>query len=373
MEKTLFKELVAIYDWGCAIKRGTVEEVIDPTNLQQRLAVMKQLLQRLYIVRGKDSDFGKLFQKFRNTLLWIIHILSDFEQGEPNDDLLAHVLLSLEEFLVLADQWFSDYLQAGDVLSPGQVSTHLHGLGMLPGLEDPLILKSSSDSLILVSTILEKNLHVSPTYSTLFEIERVKTEFISQLNFDCIHPFFSPADSVFIRIGFCDERYLHHLYDKLNDGIKNTARSGLDICMASLKHYMKILEEFSLAAGRGENTTIRFLRSIMEGCLENYVLGVGSYDPGLNMESIKQEQDKITCNLSADQLALLIRAMDDSRLLNAKSMNAVFRRIIPYLSTSCRKHLSYRAVRTKSYSPEEYDREASLRVLEKMMEKIKGY
>jgi len=97
----------------------------------------------------------------------------------------------------------------------------------------------------------------------------------------------------------------------------------------------------------------------------------------------KEQQEKInvaadplqsiSCNMSADQIALFLRAIDDARLVSAKSMSHVFRTIVPFLSTRHKKVLSYKAVRSKAYQPEENDRIATIQAMEKIIEMIKGY
>ena len=90
----------------------------------------------------------------------------------------------------------------------------------------------------------------------------------------------------------------------------------------------------------------------------------------LNEKSI---DNKITCLLSADQIALILRAGDESRILNAKSMSAVFKTIVPYLSTPYKTELSYHSVRSKSYNAEDKDKEIAIETLEKIIKKIKSY
>lgn len=97
--------------------------------------------------------------------------------------------------------------------------------------------------------------------------------------------------------------------------------------------------------------------------------------PEMPSVQLKQSNDrmKIFCNLSGDQLALMLRAADEVKVLKARSMNAVFKAIIPYLATAQRNELSADAIRSKAYNPEEPDREACINALENMIRKIKGY
>ena len=88
---------------------------------------------------------------------------------------------------------------------------------------------------------------------------------------------------------------------------------------------------------------------------------------------VADARQKVLCTLSADQIALILRAADESQILKARSMNAVFKFIIPYLSTPHKETLSAAAVRSKAYNPEEADRDAAVAALHKIIKKIQGY
>lgn len=76
-----------------------------------------------------------------------------------------------------------------------------------------------------------------------------------------------------------------------------------------------------------------------------------------------QDQTKILCFLSIDQIALLLRALDSLRIIQARSMNSVFERIAPHLSTPRKKDISWESMRTKAYQFEESDKQRVLEVL----------
>lgn len=84
-------------------------------------------------------------------------------------------------------------------------------------------------------------------------------------------------------------------------------------------------------------------------------------------------QEKIKVNLSADQLALILRACDEAQLMVSRSMSQVFKQIIPNISTPQKDQLSYDAVRSKAYHAEDRDKEIAKRVLEKLIAKIDSY
>ncbi|MDP5200202.1 hypothetical protein [Flavobacterium sp. DG2-3] len=84
-------------------------------------------------------------------------------------------------------------------------------------------------------------------------------------------------------------------------------------------------------------------------------------------------ENKIQCTLSSDQMGLILRATDETRILKAKSMSLIFKTIVPYLSTPFKRNLSYQSVRSKSYNPEEKDKEFVIKTLEKIIKHIREY
>lgn len=88
---------------------------------------------------------------------------------------------------------------------------------------------------------------------------------------------------------------------------------------------------------------------------------------------IANANDKVLCKLSTDQTALLLRASDELKILIAKSMNHIFKTIVPFLSTPNKVHLSYDSMRSKSYVAEERDKKIVIETLERMIKQIKEY
>lgn len=83
--------------------------------------------------------------------------------------------------------------------------------------------------------------------------------------------------------------------------------------------------------------------------------------------------NKVECDLSADQIGIILRAADEARVVKSRSMSLVFQRIVPHLSTAFKRDLSYQSVRSKSYNAEENDKNVAILTLEKMIKKIRTY
>lgn len=82
---------------------------------------------------------------------------------------------------------------------------------------------------------------------------------------------------------------------------------------------------------------------------------------------------KILFKLSVDQLGILLKAADDSKLIVASSLSIIFRMIVPYLSTEKIKTISWNSMRKSTYQMEQHDKDLLINVLEKLISKIKQY
>jgi len=83
-----------------------------------------------------------------------------------------------------------------------------------------------------------------------------------------------------------------------------------------------------------------------------------------------QIKQKIRSVLSVDQLALVLRAADDTKIIIARSLNSVFNTITPYLSTGYQEDLSANSMRGKAYSAETRDKEIAIDALKRIINRI---
>jgi hypothetical protein len=79
---------------------------------------------------------------------------------------------------------------------------------------------------------------------------------------------------------------------------------------------------------------------------------------------------KLTCTLTVDQIGLILKAADESRLIISSSLSMIFKTIVPYLATELKGDLSWDSMRSNSYHPEQRDKEAAIAALEKIINKI---
>jgi hypothetical protein len=126
-------------------------------------------------------------------------------------------------------------------------------------------------------------------------------------------------------------------------------------------------------AATGENI-ILYIQNMGVALKKRY----GKYITSMVSESsITPPQDavvsKILCKLSADQIGVILKAADDTKLLLASSLSVVFRSIIPFLSTDKIKNLSWDSMRKRTYHIEQIDKDVAIATLEKLIVKIREY
>lgn len=88
---------------------------------------------------------------------------------------------------------------------------------------------------------------------------------------------------------------------------------------------------------------------------------------------IANKEEKILCQLSTDQTALILRASGELKILMSKSMNHIFKTLVPYLATPYKNNLSYDSMRSKAYVAEQRDKEIAIETLERIIKQIRDY
>lgn len=82
---------------------------------------------------------------------------------------------------------------------------------------------------------------------------------------------------------------------------------------------------------------------------------------------------KFMCALSVDQIAVFLRALFESKIIIANSLNILFKQIVPFLSTPYKDNISADSMRSKSYAAEERDKDKLIQILEKLISIIRDF
>jgi len=194
---------------------------------------------------------------------------------------------------------------------------------------------------------------------------------------------FSQIDELLISWNFNDVRYIAYLTERLSQLVSNQEKTGDRI--ESLLYYFKLFKQLhrkqsvvfsSKYANLNDEICNWFFQEILYLEKKMRLSVIPSHEhteltkSKANPEKPKQ---KVMCVLSTDQTGLILRATDELRILVAKSMNEVFKTIVPHLSTPYKEELSYDGMRSKSYVAEERDKQIAIETLERIIRKIKEY
>ena len=191
---------------------------------------------------------------------------------------------------------------------------------------------------------------------------------------------FSNLDLMLIRMNFNSREYTERLVNRIGrylEGFENLSER-LEKLLYFCKKLSKINADLKLTFNPSQQNLISFLEywfssEIRFAEKKAAILMQEQIDGSVGSEFVEKADSKMECMLSGDQIALILRATDEARIIKAKSMNYIFKSIVPYLSTPVRRNLSYKSIRAKSYNPEERDKELAIESLEKIISKIKTY
>lgn len=191
---------------------------------------------------------------------------------------------------------------------------------------------------------------------------------------------FSNLDLMLIRMNFNSREYTERLVNRIGrylEGFENLSER-LEKLLYFCKKLSKINADLKLTFNPSQQNLISFLEywfssEIRFAEKKAAILMQEQIDGSIRSEFVEKADSKLECILSGDQIGLILRATDEARIIKAKSMNYIFKSIVPYLSTPVKRNLSYQSVRSKSYNAEERDKEIAIESLEKIIRKIKTY
>jgi hypothetical protein len=200
-------------------------------------------------------------------------------------------------------------------------------------------------------------------------------------NFDAVQ-FPTPLDNLLFQMDFNSRDYLDHLQNIVKAKL---VESQIDsVKLTTMLLWQKQFRQLYVSSKLTFNTDEESLQASMErwfGYEIAYLDRMIALFPSQGSENaiassqntVAKDRQKVLCMLSTDQMGLILRAADESRILVAKSMNQVFRSIVPHLSTPYKEDLSYDGMRSKSYVAEEKDKQKAVEALERIIAKIKDY
>lgn len=350
--------------------------------------IQNSLKKEIFLLRRK-REIRLQVRKYHSNLVYLIDTVIEYQKNKylemPELTVLFVLLQSkLEELLLLVENRFSDYLSLDErvpitylMLSRNELELKLKKLS-----------EKASDSFnsIILKIVIQNVVRFLKSFSgkkvtyrqLLYQKELLQS--IKNIENSDEENVFSEIDKVLIERNFNSTEYIDYIIEHINEEIDNEESLTYRINKLLLyqKEFDRIHSDERISFDPSKNNIKRVLENwfkqeiVYLEKIHELTLKTNSQDINPTAESGTMNT-KIECNLSADQLALILRATDEARIVKARSMNHFFKIVVPYLSTPLKKDLSYSSVRSRSYSPEDRDKEIAIKTLERIIKHIKDY
>lgn len=299
---------------------------------------------------------------------------------------LDNVISCVEELLFLIERRFTSYLgidervpstyfdlQKKELLKrmPRVAKKHREQHSLIPVLE--LIIREAE---ALLNLPTDKHKH---TFREMFYLKDLCLE-LEFLEYSDEATLYTTLDEVLIRMNFNSKTYIYNLTQRIAAHINSVEQPSER--MERLLFDLKSFKQLHKKTGTIFLTQNAVLHKQVDNWFSQEIFylekrihyAIVPLKGGEQKAAPKdKEKEKLLSILSVDQMALILRAADDLRIVMARSLNSVFKNIVPFLSTPYQENISYDSMRSKSYSAESRDKEIVTETLQQMIKKINEY
>lgn len=338
----------------------------------------------------KESQIRLLVQKYHSALIILLDTIMEYQsdkafQESEYSNLAKSLISCLDELLFFIEKRFANFLSLEERVPITYLGVSRKELkGKLDRLQKKLVALIADPAFTsIVLEHLNKFLQSRDSDNVTFRTLLYHRELVHKLerigdnsNQSSVY---SALDEVLIYMNFNSRHYIRYFTKSIANKINMlpTKVERIDSLHFHYKEFRQLQCHQSLVLNPEHqglkdllscwfDEEITYLEKTMH-LTPNPVKSISG-----NLSSLKIK-DKLKVNLSADQIALILRACDESRLVEARSMSEVFRKIVPYLSTNIKNDLSFDSVRSKSYTAEERDKAVATAILEKLIQKVNSY
>lgn len=330
-----------------------------------------------------------LIKKYHSSLVFLIDKTAEIRKRENStqiNEIFDLVVTSLNDLLSFVEIRYSAFMSLDQRVSYSYFSVwKKETLTILKNLvktkENPADhYRDLEFAAALLAAPLHNSRNTKFTYRQILYYREIITEMqklehvVSET--ECI----SDLDLMLIRMNFNSREYAEKLVGKIGrylEGFENLSER-LEKLLYIWSRISKINPNLKLTFNASQQNLILFLEYWFSSEVR-YVEKKSAIEMQqqtvdyVGNEFVEKADSKLECMLSGDQIGLILRATDEARIIRAKSMNYIFKSIVPYLSTPVKRNLSYQSVRSNSYNAEERDKEIAIESLEKIIRKIKTY
>lgn len=338
---------------------------------------------------NEDAKIRCLIKKYHASLVSLLdQAVEDQSAIRPGAlrQLLDAIVVSLDESLLLIEGRFKDYLSREELVPVTYLAIKdKEWSERLSAISEKFQHDMSSYPIFAIverevgSFIGRRTNRHSCTFREMFYIGDLVDE-LARLNPGDASGIYSNLDELLICINFNSRPYIRNLISRLASHVDSYEQTGDR--MERLLLQKKIFKQFY----RRPDAILHMKDAGIDRQVDNWFYQEALYfeeqqyfpdsprEAGTAKGNLKSEKvQKIVANLSVDQMALILRAADDLRIIVARSLNSVFKHIVPHLSTPARKNISYDSMRSKSYAAESRDKAIVIETLQQMISRINEY
>jgi hypothetical protein len=376
-----------------AIKDSQLEAIISQVPLEKEK--VQSLLKNQVFGITKESQIELLIKKYHSALIILLDEACANEDKIPKNKVLLRklyntIITCLDELLSFIEVRFSLYLSLDERVPVTYLLVSKKELRQRLNYLKTKLHKLISDRWlvdIVLNTLYAFTNRPKGDYQVTFRQMLYVKELIKELEVlgdpekeTCIY---TALNELLIYLNFNSKAFTNHFTQRLAEKINEFENIGdkLD----QLLMYFKEFNQMHHKPGVILNPQFRDLKSVLSNWFVQEIFYLekkmhlsvkplqGKAENVKNNSPASKERQKVLCILSSDQTGLILRAADELRILIAKSMNEVFKTIVPHLSTPYKDDLSYDGMRSKSYVAEERDKQIAIETLEKIIKKIRDY
>ncbi|MDR6845577.1 hypothetical protein [Flavobacterium granuli] len=350
-----------------------------------------QLKNEVFSLR-KKRQIRLLVRKYHSTLTFLLDNVienrkNSIFQASDLSGTIDTIIDSLDELLSFVETRFSNYLSLDErvpitylIVTKKEVELKLDNLK-----KKKITNECHRNVMEIVLDILYKIVKEERGYKVTYRqilYQKELLKLVDGLNYsESMSSIYCTFDVLLISLNFNNIEYINYLITRISNDL-NSQETIAEKRSKLLWHFKEFSQLYSNEKIMFEpsqqnikevlNNWFKHEIAYLKGGME-FTQETKSDFTSKQISTTVSEENKIECVLSTDQMGLILRATDESRIIKARSMSQIFKTIVPHLSTPYKKDLSYQSVRSKSYNAEERDKEIAIQTLEKIIKKIKTY
>ncbi|WP_367866995.1 hypothetical protein [Pedobacter sp. WC2423] len=370
-----------------SIQLNIIEGIIE----KEKEKLQKNLKSRIF-KSNNEKEIELFVSQYHSTLILLLQQVYKnkpyFNEGNPVLSKAFNLLVgSLDELLVFIEERFAPYLSLLETVPITYLEVAKNEIKQSIERFKNSFLNAVPDkelSEIVLNEILKFIETPSENSSVTFKEVIYMKDLVKELehidqpeNPKCIY---TALVELLVYLNYNSKLFINHFTSKIK--LQINSLPFIDKKIVQLEFKRKEFQQMHVKPGVILNPEYNGIKAEIERWFTHEIyfvsqeLKVPEISAALNPPPVlpkRKERDKVLCMLTGDQIGLFLRASDQNRLLIAPSMTAIFKAIVPSLSTKDREELSVENTRVKSYEATDHDKETLIMALEKLIQTIREF